>query len=177
MNKSKTIITLSIILIIINIVACKTTYSTYQEQAVSTKNWVMLPPKNLSKNANSAQKATSILTTLLLEKGINITTDIKIDSKDDLLTIVTQEEQQIGIEQAKRNNYKYALSVTVEEWGYKGGLDNLPVIGITLKIIDTDTGKLIWSASGAKTGTPRQSISALAQKTLKSMLGELKIKN
>lgn len=177
-SKQKQIIVLLLIFMFGSFISCKTVYSTYQKQSIDSKsNWIMLPSVNLSENSMSDKKAVSILSTLLRAKGIEITTDIVSNDGKDLLTIAKQNEAQSSLEWAKNKKYSYGMTLTVEEWKYKSGLDALPVVGITLKIIKIDTGDVIWSVSGAKTGMPRQSIAAVSQDVMKAMLDKLKIKS
>ena len=63
----------------------------------------------------------------------------------------------------------------MDEWRYKVGIDGEPAIGVTLKVIDLTDGRVVWTASGAKSGWSRQALSAVAQGVLKDMLSGLKL--
>ena len=82
---------------------------------------------------------------------------------------MSEEAQQWAIEQGAR----FALTGSVEEWRYKVGIDGEPAVGVTLKVIDLTNGRVVWSASGAKSGWSRQALSAVAQALLADLLGSL----
>lgn len=62
---------------------------------------------------------------------------------------------------------------TVDEWRYKVGVDGEPAVGITLQVIEVQSGNVIWSAAGSRTGWSRDAVSAVAQKLLRQLLSPL----
>jgi hypothetical protein len=62
---------------------------------------------------------------------------------------------------------------SVEEWRYKGGLEGDPAVGLTLVVFELATNRVVWSASGSRTGTGADSVSGTALTLLGSLIDEL----
>jgi hypothetical protein len=71
---------------------------------------------------------------------------------------------------ARQQGARYALTGAVEEWRYKVGVDGEPAAGVTLQIIDVQTGEALWSAAGGKSGWSREALSAVAQQLIRDLL-------
>ena len=78
-----------------------------------------------------------------------------------------------GLEWARNEHMRYALTGTVSEWRYKVGVDGEPVVGVALQLIDVNTGQVVWSAAGSRTGWSRSAVSGVAQKLLRRLLTPL----
>ena len=61
----------------------------------------------------------------------------------------------------------------MEEWRYKTGVDGEPVVGLTLELIDVQSGQVVWSATGARSGWSRSSLSSVATSLIGSVLAPL----
>ena len=57
----------------------------------------------------------------------------------------------------------------MEEWRCKVGVDVEPAAGITLQIIDVQSGDILWSGAGGKSGWSREALSAVAQQLLRQL--------
>ncbi|MGQ9686803.1 MAG: penicillin-binding protein activator LpoB, partial [Thiobacillaceae bacterium] len=55
------------------------------------------------------------------------------------------------------------------EWRYKIGVDGEPAVGLTLQVIDLVNGKVVWTASGGRSGWSREALSAVAQKLVRDL--------
>jgi hypothetical protein len=64
---------------------------------------------------------------------------------------------------------------SVEEWRYKVGVDGEPAVGLTLAITDLDSGAVVYSASGGKSGWSREALSAVAQKLMRELLAGVQL--
>jgi len=71
---------------------------------------------------------------------------------------------------AREQGARYGLQGAVEEWRYKVGIDGEPAVGVTLQVIDLNSGAVLWSASGAKSGWSREALSAVAHKVMDNLL-------
>ena len=49
-------------------------------------------------------------------------------------------------------------------------MDGEPAAGVTLQIIDVQTGELLWSGTGGKSGWSREALSAVAQQLIRKLL-------
>ena len=135
--------------------------------------WALLPFKNLAETPKANQQAESIITSLLFSKGYQVDHYPAVD-KDDLVLLLNDDKRQ---QQAKRwaeqQGYRYLLSGDVTEWRYKTGLDADPSIGLSIRIMDTKTGKVIYQRSGAKVGWGYSNLSKTAQNLLEKLLNDI----
>ena len=74
---------------------------------------------------------------------------------------------------AREQGVRYAVSGSVEEWRYKVGLDGEPVAALTLRVIEVESGRVVWSASGARSGWSRDGLSAIAHQLVSQLLAGL----
>lgn len=74
---------------------------------------------------------------------------------------------------AREQRVKYVLTGAVEEWRYKVGVDGEPAVGLTFDVIDVQTGKVVWTGTGSRTGWSRDAVSGVAQKLERDLLSPL----
>jgi TolB-like protein len=75
---------------------------------------------------------------------------------------------------ARRQGIHYALTGAVNEWRYKVGLDGEPAVSLSLSIVDVQTGRVVWSAVGSKSGASRSSLGNTALTLLSKMLDNVR---
>ncbi|SOZ18453.1 conserved Hypothetical protein, putative outer membrane protein [Cupriavidus taiwanensis] len=85
------------------------------------------------------------------------------------------EREAVGkaLEWARAEKARYALTGAVQEWRYKVGVDGEPAVGISLQLLDVNSGEVVWSATGSDSGWSRASLSGTAQKLLRRLLAPL----
>lgn len=115
----------------------------------------VLPFDNLTDHPKAGIIVSQILTTeLYSRKKLNILEETQIkkiikEKKIDSSTLMdTYYVQKIG-------NILGAGAVivgSVSEYGYRHDLDEEPVVGINVRMIDTKTGSVLWASSHTKTG-------------------------
>ena len=135
--------------------------------------WAMSPLMNLTEIPHAGKRVSSILNTHLNSKGLNKVVSIqhKISNKDSLSLHSQQNDfHKKSLDWAKNNNIQYLITGTVDEWRYKYGLHGEPTVGISLKIIDINESKVLWSSSGAKTGRGNQNLSGITNQLLATMM-------
>ena len=71
---------------------------------------------------------------------------------------------------ARKENARYLLIGTVDEWRYKQGIDGEPAVGLVVTVIDVAKGEPVWTGVGGKTGWSRESLAAVGQKLLAELL-------
>lgn len=64
----------------------------------------------------------------------------------------------------------YMMTGTVNEWTYKVGLDGEPVVGISLELIDLNSGAIVWTAVGSQSGGSRLAVSTVGQQLINCLL-------
>lgn len=143
----------------------------------SASNWVLLPFKNDSGTPRAGDKVEEILATLLRGKGIdNLQVYQHRDEKADAWPILDDKRhQEAALKWARQDNFSYAITGNIEEWHYKTGVGGEPAVGLSLRIIEIPSGRVVWSATGAKSGWGAETVSGTAQKLLDSLLSNLEI--
>ena len=138
--------------------------------------WLMLPVMNLAEAPQAGIRTEAILATHLRSLGLsNLHTYNYQSSKTGMPDLNEQHRYQTALKAAKKSNFQYAVTGSIEEWRYKSGLDGEPAVGLSLKIIDMKTGNIIWSVSGARTGWGYESVTGTVNKLLAQLLGSLNL--
>lgn len=159
--------------------ACSTTSISQKEGKLDAgAKWVLLPIVNHTDTPQAALSAEAIAEHQLRLRGIsNLTHYPATLSRDSLFepseARVTDEAQKW----AKEQGAVYGVTGAVEEWRYKVGIDGEPAVGVTLQVIDLRNDSVVWSASGAKSGWSRDALSAVANKLLAKLIGNLPAEN
>jgi hypothetical protein len=81
--------------------------------------------------------------------------------------------QRRGLAWARHHGARYALLGSVDEWQYKIGLDGQPAVGVTLRLLDLESGKVIWSGAASASGGSREGLAVLSERTLSGLLERL----
>lgn len=74
---------------------------------------------------------------------------------------------------ARNSGARYVLTGSVNEWAYKVGLDGEPVVGVSLQIIDLETGHIVWTAVGSESGGSRVAVTTVGQRLINQLLNGL----
>ena len=78
-----------------------------------------------------------------------------------------------GLEVARSQGADYGVTGAVEEWRYKTGLDGEPAVGLSLRIVDLQSGAVVWSSSAARSGWSRESLTGNGQKVIGILMSEM----
>lgn len=133
--------------------------------------WVLLPFINATETPLAGLRAESVMTGLVQSLGIEKLQTYPQNLRDDNLFEAGQgNNRSKALEWARARGARYAISGTVQEWRYKVGVDGEPAIGLSLQIIDLESGQTVWSGAGARSGWSRQTLSGVAQKLIRQML-------
>jgi hypothetical protein len=140
--------------------------------------WVLLPLRNQTETPQAGERAEAILSTLLRARGLADLADFRSPSESagELPELDERRRTERALAWARKQGYLYAVGGSVEEWRYRNGLDGEPAVGLTLQVVELLSGRVVWSASGARAGWGRDTLAGTAQQVLKSLLGELKLK-
>lgn len=78
---------------------------------------------------------------------------------------------------AEELDTRYLVTGSVTEYRYKQGLGEEPVAGVNARLVDTENGQVLWSASHSSGGqyfwTSTDSLNRLAQHIISDMVEEL----
>lgn len=132
--------------------------------------WAVLPLENATTTPMAGARAQAVTQALLHTLGVSDVVRPPASDQDTLFDPAPGADIDAMLAWAREAQVRYLLTGTVDEWGYKVGIDGEPVVGLALQIIDVDDGTTLWSGVGARTGWGRESLAATAQKLLKSLL-------
>ena len=136
--------------------------------------WGLLPLINFSQAPQAGERSEQILLSVLAEEGLRPRL-YPVVTQSDMPLLDDRERFNQALEWARQENLDYVVSGSVEEWQYKSGLDGEPAVGISLQVIEPNTGRVIWSNSGARAGWSRESLAGTAQKVLRKLVGDLSL--
>ncbi len=165
-------------LILLSVLSACSVSQVHEGPALSTKaRWIMLPVMNLAEAPQAGIRTEAILSTHLRAIGLDEIDIYPYQSlKTGLPDLNEQHRYETALKSAKKSNYQYAITGSIEEWRYKSGLDGEPAVGISLKVIDMKTGKIVWSATGSRTGWGYESVTGTVNKLLSQLLGSLNLR-
>jgi hypothetical protein len=136
--------------------------------------WCVLPPINSTSTPYAGERVQQQLAALLGARGLPHVLLAPADGDSGPLPIDTgAKEQPQALQWAQRHEARYALEGSVDEWDYKVGLDGQPAVGVTLRLLDLESGKVIWSGAAAASGGSREGLAALSERTLAGLLERL----
>jgi TolB-like protein len=162
---------MSIALLLTALAACSTVDRGKAPALDANANWTVLPFANHTETPMAGSRAESVAEALLHARGVgrikrytgNAQAEALFDAAD------TKRQEQ-ALAWAREQGVRYALSGTVDEWRYKVGVDGEPAAGLTLQIIDVQSGDILWTGAGGKSGWSREALSAVAQKLIRELL-------
>jgi TolB-like protein len=136
--------------------------------------WALLPIVNHTETPQAGLRAEAIVDSLLRNAGVaQLRRYPATLSNDALLEPSARRDVDQALEWARAQGARYALTGTVDEWRYKVGVDGEPAVGFTLQLLEVASGRVLWSASGGRTGWSRESLSAVANQLLARMVAPL----
>lgn len=139
--------------------------------ADKSATWVLLPFGNATETPFAGQRAEAVTENLLRALGVANVQRYPSDlQRDNLFETGQAKDDAKAIEWAKAQGARYAVTGTVDEWRYKVGVDGEPAVGIALQIVELESGRVLWSGVGGKSGWSRESLAAVAQELIKSLL-------
>ena len=162
------------LLCLLSLAGCSIIKSEDDRQFSSAASWVLLPLDNYSQTPQASERAESILTTLLRSRGITQLSLAPNDVAPDALPFQDNPRRyRQALAWAQSRGAEFGVTGTIEEWRYKSGLDGEPAAGISLRVIDIRSGDILWSASAARSGWSRESLSGNAQKVMRKLVDQL----
>jgi len=137
--------------------------------------WALLPIANHTETPQAGLRAEAITETVLRSMGVaNLERYPASMNPETLLDPAERKLAEQAMAWAKGKDARYALTGAVEEWRYKVGVDGEPAVGLSLQVVDLQSGAVVYSASGGKSGWSREALSAVAQKLVRELLDDLK---
>ena len=138
--------------------------------------WALLPMVNHTETPQAGLRAEAITEAVLRSMGVTqLERYPSTMSPEGLFDPAERKAQDQAVVWAKGQKARFALSGSVEEWRYKVGVDGEPAVGLSLTIVDLDSGAVVYSAAGGKSGWSREALSAVAQKLARELLSGVQL--
>lgn len=138
--------------------------------------WALLPIANHTDVPQAGLRAEAIAETLLRARGVaQVLRYPPALNPETLFEPAERKLQGDAQKWAREAGARYALAGAVDEWRYKVGIDGEPAVGVALQVIDLQSGEVVWSAVGGRTGWSREALSAVAQKLIRELLASARI--
>lgn len=157
--------------LVIGLWACTVHHMQPSSPLPKQSRWVVLPVVNLAEAPLAGEKVESLLDNALRLHGLKDLRRLGLSGPqaDDLL-LNDQRRYELALESARQGGAGFAVTGSVQEWRYKTGLDGEPAVGLTLQVVELPSGRVLWTASGAKTGWGYANVSGTAQKLIAELL-------
>ena len=138
--------------------------------------WALLPMVNHTETPQAGLRAEAITENLLRSLGVTqLERYPSAMNPEGLFDPAERKAQDQAVAWARGQKARFAVSGSVEEWRYKVGVDGEAAVGLSLMIVDLDTGAVVYSAAGGKSGWSREALSAVAQKLARELLSGVQL--
>ncbi len=133
--------------------------------------WAILPMANYTETPDAGDRVVSMAESILHQKGgMDIKRYPVKEEKGAFVLGNNAKLQQAALDWASQNKIQYALTGSVQEWRYKTGVDGEPAVSVTFNLIDMTNGRVVWSATGSRSGWSRSSVGAVGQTLIDQLL-------
>lgn len=152
--------------------ACGVLDSARKPELAPGAAWALLPILNHTETPQAGLRAEALTESLMVANGLTVSRYPAQMQTETLFEPTDRKSVDQALAWAKKQNARYAVTGAVDEWRYKVGVDGEPAVGVTLTIVDVQTGRTLWSGAGGRTGWSREALSAVAQKLIRQLLRE-----
>jgi hypothetical protein len=131
----------------------------FKDPTGASRLWVLLPVQNLTETPQAGERVEAILDSVLRAYGIVHLAHYSGAQETNALPEIDERRRfEQALTWARVHKYMYAVTGSVEEWRYRYGTDGEPAVGISLQLLDVDSGRVLWSSSGARSGWGRETL-------------------
>lgn len=174
--------------IVLYIEGCASSHKEAFDSVPSTnvKKVAVLPFYNISGYRDAGKIIANVFVTEMFKSG-----RFRVEESGNIVQFMIQERidtiGEIEVERltilGKRMGVDAVMTGTVEEFAEGGSAYSTPIVSITARMIDSNTGKLIWSGQNKRKGEDYiivldlgevKSVTTLAQKVVKEMIDTIK---
>ncbi|MGH9478832.1 MAG: hypothetical protein ACRD1A_06350 [Terriglobales bacterium] len=136
--------------------------------------WCVPPPANNTSTPYAGERVQRQLAALLGARGLpRLLLPPASDNSGPLPIDNGANDQRQALDWARHHGARYALLASVDEWDYKIGLDGQPAVGFTVRLLDLQSGRIIWSGVASASGNSREGLAVLSERTLSGLVERL----
>lgn len=172
-------ISLGILIVTLLLGGCATVNQARSSEPLErSAKWALLPIANHTEVPQAGLRAEAIADVLLRTRRIdNLRRYPASTGSDGLFEPSDRKQIEDALQWARKNDIRYAVTGSVDEWHYRVGIDGEPAVGMTLEVIDLkDNDRVVWSSAGSQNGWSQQPLSSVAQNLIDDMLGGMVLK-
>lgn len=137
--------------------------------ATSSVSLLLAPLQNATDDDHAGTALTEITGTVLMQRGVSIT-------RADVSTDAGTPDTATFCEKAREKKLTHVVEGTVHEYRYKTDLDGDPAVGVTLRLVEASSGKVVWQGSSAEVGVGFSSLTSAAQDALQELVGRMPLR-
>ena len=130
------------------------------------------PFANDTTTPGAGARAASMTASLLQIHGLGSVTAMAADHHD-RLPLGLEPNPATLLRKARAMGARYVVEGAIQEWRYTIGLDGQPAVAVTMDVVNVHNGRVLWTATASRSGTPRESVGVLAEDTLNAMIQRL----
>ncbi|WP_052370608.1 hypothetical protein [Chromobacterium haemolyticum] len=162
-------------LVVLVLAGCSTINTSQVPTFAKGQSWVLLPMANFTETPDAGARASSIAQSIMLQQGfVDLRNyEAEVDTADIESDTDRRQARAQSLDWARKSGARYALGGAVQEWRYKVGVDGEPVAGVTFDVLDLNSGKVVWSATGSRSGWSRSSLAGVGQTLIQQLLAPL----
>ncbi|MBN2991203.1 penicillin-binding protein activator LpoB [Pseudomonas cedrina subsp. fulgida] len=163
---------LSLALTVLFVAGCSSFTSETSPNLPRNAQWGIVPMVNYSQTPQAGERSEQILLSVLSSHGLQPRVYPATQGEQALMD--DNERLAGALDWAREQKLDYVVAGSVEEWQYKNGLDGEPAVGISLRVLEASSGRVLWSKSGARAGWSRESLAGNAQTVIDKLVGALR---
>ncbi|OWY37282.1 penicillin-binding protein activator LpoB [Xenophilus sp. AP218F] len=162
-------------LAVLALAGCSTINASQVPTFAKGQSWVLLPMANFTETPDAGARASSIAQSIMIQQGFADlrSYEAEADAADLESDVERRQARAQSLDWARKSGARYALGGSVQEWRYKVGVDGEPVAGVTFDVVDLNSGKVVWSATGSRSGWSRSSLAGVGQTLIQQLLAPL----
>jgi polysaccharide biosynthesis protein PelC len=135
---------------------------------------IYLPPlANATDDEHAGRALSEITATALLERGLPIIQTEPVLTRARAETAAGPEG--LFLETARSVNATHLLIGTVHEYRYKTDLDGDPAVGVTLRLVDAQTGLTLWQGSSGRVSVLFASLTKASQTAVRKLVRKIPV--
>ncbi len=145
----------------------------HHAEAIYVERLLLPPFINATDDEHAGQALTQMTGSALKEAGIPL---YQTEDLYHLVTSAAEDERPTSqTALAQSVDATHILIGTVHEYRYKTDLDGDPAVGITLRLVDANTGETVWQGSSGNVGYAFASLTSAAQKAVRTLVRDIPI--
>jgi polysaccharide biosynthesis protein PelC len=153
--------------------ACASVDSTTAPALSAANGVAVLPLANFTETPDAGRAAQAVAANTLRNLGYTTVATMASTENGASFDAATQPNLEQGLDWARDQHAKYVLTGAVEEWRYKVGVDGEPVVTLSFELRELPSGRVVWSATGSRTGWSRSGLGSNAQTLVGKLLAPL----